>query len=77
MTESNHRLESIEVRLYEINMERIQYKGEKIASQKQDNKNITINEEEVQHTQMALLLMIWRKVSVKKKMTIMKAFMRK
>ena len=28
-------------------MERIQDKGEKIPSQKQDDKNITINEEEV------------------------------
>ena len=30
-----------------MNTERIQDKGEKITSQKQDDKNITINEEEV------------------------------
>ena len=47
MTEPNHTVESIEARLIEINMEKIQDKGEKIASQKQDALNITINEEEV------------------------------
>ena len=45
MKEPNHTVESIEVRLNEINMDRIQDKGEKIDSQKQDDKNVTINEE--------------------------------
>ena len=40
-------MESIEARLKEINMERIQYKGERITSPKQDDKNITINDEEL------------------------------
>ena len=40
-------MESIEARLKDINMEGIQDKGEKIPSQKQYNKNIIINEEEV------------------------------
>ena len=40
-------MESIVEMLKDINTERIQDKGERITSQKQDNKNITINEEEV------------------------------
>ena len=47
MKETNHTVESVEARLNEITMERIQDKGEKIASQKQYDKNITIDEEEV------------------------------
>ena len=47
MKEPNYTVESIEARLNEINMERIQDKGEIIPSQKQDHKNITIDEEEV------------------------------
>ena len=47
MKKPNHTVESIEERLNEINMERIQDKGEKIVSQKQDDKNVTIDEEEV------------------------------
>ena len=45
--ESNETVENIVARLEDINTERIQDKGEKITSQKQDDKNITINEEEV------------------------------
>ena len=40
-------VESIEARLKDINVERIQNKEEEIHSQKQDDKNITIDEEEV------------------------------
>ena len=40
-------MESIVSRLKDTNTERIQDKGEKITDQKQDDKNITINEEEV------------------------------
>ena len=47
MKKSNKTVESIEARLKDIKMDRIQYKGEIIPSQKQDDKNITINEEEV------------------------------
>ena len=42
MKELNHTVESIELRFNEINMERIQDKGEKMASQKQDDKNVTV-----------------------------------
>ena len=38
-------MECIEVRLNEINTERIQDKGEKSTSQKQDDKNVRIDEE--------------------------------
>ena len=62
MKETKYTVESIEVRLNTINMERIKNKGEKMASQKQDDKNVRIDEEKWQHAQMALLLMIWRKV---------------
>ena len=47
MKETNHMLESIEVRLNEINMERIQNNAEKMASQKQDDKNVRIDDEKV------------------------------
>ena len=47
LKEPNETVESIEARLKEINAERIQDKGERITSQKKDDKNITINEEEV------------------------------
>ena len=47
MKEPNYTEESIEASLNEINMERIQDKGEIIPSQKQDDKKITIDEEEV------------------------------
>ena len=47
MEEPNETVESIEARLNEINMKKIHDKGEKIPSQKQDDKNITIDEEEV------------------------------
>ena len=47
MKEPNHTVESIEARINEINMERVQDKGENIGSQKQDNKNITIDEGKV------------------------------
>ena len=40
-------VESIVARLEDINTERIQDKGEIITSPKQDDKNITINEEEL------------------------------
>ena len=38
-------MESIEVRLNEINMERLKNKGERVTSQKQDDKNVRIDEE--------------------------------
>ena len=41
----NYTVESIEVRLDEINMERLQNKGEKVTSQEQDEKNVRIDEE--------------------------------
>ena len=47
LKEPNETVESIVTRLEDINTERIQDKGEKITYQKQDDKNITINEEEV------------------------------
>ena len=47
LKEPNETLECIVARLEDINTERIQDKGKKITSQKQDDKNITINEEEV------------------------------
>ena len=40
-------MESIEVRLDEINMDRLQNKGEKVTSQKQDDKNVRIDEGKV------------------------------
>ena len=46
MKEPNESVESIEARLKDINMERIQDKEEKRPSQKQDDNIITINEEE-------------------------------
>ena len=47
MEKPNETVESIKARLNEINMERIQDKGEKNHSQKQNYKNITIDVEEV------------------------------
>ena len=40
-------MESIEVRLNEINMERLQNKREKLTSQKQDDQNVRIDKERV------------------------------
>ena len=40
----NHTVESIELRLNEINMKRLQNKGEKVTSKKQDDKNERIDE---------------------------------
>ena len=48
LKEPNETVESIVARLEGINTERIQDKREKITSQKKDDKNITINEEELE-----------------------------
>ena len=47
LKEHNETVESIEARLKDINADRIQDKGERTPYQKQYDKNITINEEEV------------------------------
>ena len=47
LKEPNETVESIVTRLEDINTERIQDKGEIITYHKQDDKNITINKEEV------------------------------
>ena len=62
MKEPNYTVESIEVRLNKTNMERIQDKGEKMASQKQDDKNVTIAEEEVTVCPDGTPPDVWRKV---------------
>ena len=44
MKEPNHTVESIELRLNEINMERLQNKVENLTYQKPDDKNVRIDE---------------------------------
>ena len=67
MKKPNHTLESIEVRLNEINMKRIQDKGEKPLPKNKMTRTSKSMRKKWQHAQMALLLMIRRKGSVGKK----------
>ena len=77
MKEPNETVEMIYSRLKDINMERIQYKREKPLPKNNMTRKSQSMRKKWQHPQMALLLMIWRKVSVKQKMTRMKNVMRK
>ena len=56
--EPNETVESIEARLKDINIERIQYKDERIPSQKKMTRTSQLMRNKWQHPQMALIRMI-------------------
>ena len=60
--EPNYTVESIEVRLNEINTKRLKNKREKWLLKNKMTRTSELMREKWQHAQMALLLMIWRKV---------------